>query len=75
MAMAADRTPMETAKRVMENDPSLAAYILSYTDAAQADDDIAKLAFAHWREGCSKGDVLGLIRDIEAWEAAKRQKE
>jgi hypothetical protein len=28
------------------------------------------LARLHYSEGCSKGDVLGLIRDIEAWNAA-----
>lgn len=69
--MAIDRDPMETAKRAMDTDPSLAAFILSKTAAAFADDDIARMAYAHWRNGCSKGDVLGLIRDIEAWEAAK----
>jgi hypothetical protein len=58
------------AKRALDTDPKLAAFILWHSAAAYADADIARLARLHYSEGCSKGDVLGLIRDIEAWNAA-----
>lgn len=63
--MAIDQTPLATARRVLDDDPSLAAFIVSKSDAAQADDDLARLASLYWRNGCTRAEALELISAAE----------
>lgn len=67
--MAIDQTPLATARRVLDDDPSLAAFIVSKSDAAQADDDLARLASLYARNGCTRAEALELIEDAERWQA------
>ena len=60
------RQIIEYAKRILDEDPHLANYMLRDT-AEVRDAGLADLSWAMHREGVAKGDVIFLIEQLEKY--------